>query len=283
MTPGAYAAPRSLDEAVALLSKNTDALVLAGGHSLLVEPNRSRLGGSLLVDLRLIPGLAGISRDGGGARIGAMTTLSAIAEDETLRKSYPTLAEAAAMTGDAQLRNRATIGGSLVNTDPDNDFPAIALILDATCHIVGSKGERTVTADELFAGKSRVLGAGEVMTAVTLPTAPARSATAYAAVRNPATLTPICGVAASVTLGRDGTVTASRIALAGAGERPMRVQAAEAALNGKKPEAATLAGVGEAAASATPMRADLFAAADYRKHLTRVLTERAVREALQRI
>ncbi len=144
-----YAAPTSLDEAVRLLGSNADAVVLAGGHGLLVEPGRSRFATSLFVDLRKVPGLTGIQRDAsGGVKIGAMTTLAAIAGDAGLRKSHPVLASAADATGDAQLRNRATVGGSLASTDPEADFPALALALDATIEIAGTKGARQTKADD---------------------------------------------------------------------------------------------------------------------------------------
>ena len=223
MSSAGYAAPGSLDEAVKLLAKNSDARVLAGGHGLLVEPGRSRVANSLLVDLRKVPGLAGIEADkSGGVKIGAMTTLAAIAADAGLLKTYPALALAAEMTGDPQMRNRATLGGSIASSDPEADLPAIALALDAAIQVTGPKGARSVKADDLFGGKAS-LAAGDVITAVVLPAPAARTGTAYEVVRNPSTLGPICGVVATVTVGADGTVTASRVALAGAAERPTRV------------------------------------------------------------
>src|SRR3954464_8923126 len=128
-----YAAPTSLDDALWLLANNPDARVLARGHGLLVEPARRQIASALLVDLRKVPGLTGIQRDAsGGVKIGAMTTLSAIAADAGLRKTYPAFALAADTTGDPQMRNRATLGGSLASSDPEADLPALALALDAT-------------------------------------------------------------------------------------------------------------------------------------------------------
>jgi carbon-monoxide dehydrogenase medium subunit len=284
MTSGGYAAPRSLDEAVSLLAKNSDARILAGGHGLLVEPSRSRIAGSLLVDLRKIPGLAGIEREpSGGVKIGAMTTLSAIAADEVIRQAYPALAYAAQMTGDAQLRNRATIGGSIATVDPEADLPALALMLNATIHAVGPKGSRTLGADQWFAaGQSSGLGSGEVITAVELPAPDGRSGTAYQSQRNPATLSPLCGVAASVTLGADGAVAACRVVLSGASERPTRLHAVEKMLASTKPSETAVAAAAAAASEGAAMRGDLFASAEYRAHLARVLTGRALKLALER-
>jgi carbon-monoxide dehydrogenase medium subunit len=273
-----YAAPRSLDEAVTLLTKNQGARVLAGGHTLLLEPSRSQMRDALLVDLRLVPGLAGISAADGGLRIGAMTTLSDLAADPRVRKSYGVLAEIAAHTGDVQSQNRATLGGNLANPDPDNEFPAIAVLLAATIEVAGKKA-RTVDADDFLSGRA-ALAAGEIITALNLPARLPRTGVAYIAHRNPATRTPICGVGVGVALGEGGTVTSSRVVLVGAADRPTRLSNVE-----KQLTKASVADAGRAAARAgdgATMRTDLFASADYRKHLTGVLTERALNQALER-
>jgi len=273
-----YAAPRSLDEAVTLLTKNQGARVLAGGHTLLLEPSRSQMRDALLVDLRLVPGLAGISDADGGLRIGAMTTLSDIVADARVRTSYGVLAEIAERTGDVQLRNRATLGGNLANADHDNEFPAIAVLLAATIEITGKKA-RTVDADDFLSGKA-ALATGEIITAINLPARLPRTGLAYVAHRNPATRTPICGVGVGVALGEDGTVTSSRVVLVGAADRPMRLSNVEKKLT-KAPAADTHQAAAGAGDGAT-MRTDLFASADYRKHLTSVLAERALNRALER-
>jgi carbon-monoxide dehydrogenase medium subunit len=273
-----YAAPRSLDEAVALLAKNQGARVLAGGHTLLLEPSRSQIRDALLVDLRLVPNLAGISDANDGLRIGAMTTLAEIIADARVRSSYDVLGEIAAHTGDVQSQNRATLGGNLASTDADNEFPAIAVLLAATIEMTGKKA-RTVDADDFLSGKG-ALAAGEIITAINLPARLARTGVAYIAHRNPATRTPICGVGVGLALGEDGTVSSSRVVLVGAANRPTRLPTVEKQLTrasvGDARRAAAAAGDGAA------MRTDLFASADYRKHLTGVLTERALNQALER-
>ena len=282
MTSGGYAAPRSLDEAVSLLAKNPDARVLAGGHGLLVEPSRSRIAGSLLVDLRNIPGLAGIDREpSGGVKIGAMVTLSAIATNELVGKTYPMLAEAALLTGDPQMRNRVTIGGSIASTDPEAELRHSPWHSMPRFISWGRRVRALCARDEFFAGTALPLRADDVITALTIPAPAARSGMAYVAQRNPATLSPICGVAVSVALGADGAVAASRVALAGAAARPMRLASAEKALANKR--AADAAAAATAAAGGRDHAyADLFASADYRTHLTRVLTERAIKQAFAR-
>jgi carbon-monoxide dehydrogenase medium subunit len=273
-----YAAPRTLEEAVTLLTKNKGAIVLAGGGSLLVEPNRSGVRHAFLVDLARVPNLSGITASDGGLRIGALTTLSEIASHPTVRASYDVLAALVQATGDAQMRNRATLGGSLATNDRDNDFPAIAVLLAATIDVAGKKA-RTLDADDFFTGKA-ALGAGDIITAVNLPARIPRTGIAYLAHRNPATRAPICGVGVGIALGPDGSVTSSRAVLVGGTERPVRLRGVEKALS--KATAATALAAADAATEGLTMRSDLFASADYRKHLARVLTERALKQALQR-
>jgi aerobic carbon-monoxide dehydrogenase medium subunit len=273
-----YAAPRSLDEALTLLTKNQGARVLAGGHTVLLEPSRSQMRDALLVDLRLVPGLAGISDADGGLRIGAMTTLSDIAADSRVRTSYGVLADVAQHTGDVQSQNRATLGGNLAGTEADNEFPAILVLLAATIEITGKKS-RLVHPDDFLSGKA-ALAAGDIITAINLPARLPRTGISYMAHRNPATRTPICGVGVGVALGEDKNVTSSRVVLVGAADRPTRLANVEKQLSktgvADARKAAAVAGEGAS------MRTDLFASADYRKHLTGVLTERALNRALER-
>jgi carbon-monoxide dehydrogenase medium subunit len=277
-----YAAPASLDEAIALLKK-PGARIVAGGHRLLVEPQRGQLAGSLLVDLRRIGGLAAIEpQPDGGLKLGAMTTLATIAANETIRTSYRALAEAAQWGEDAQVRNRATIGGSLAAADPQADLPAPILALQAKIQLRGAQGERAIGADELFTGPNQTaLRQGEVITAIGVPKAGEGSGSAYEKFRHPATLRAICGVAACVTL-TGGAVSAVTVALTGAADRTTRLRGVEKALTRKKPTAEALSAAAGAAAEGLTFLGDHFASAEYRRHLSRVLTERALKRALER-
>jgi carbon-monoxide dehydrogenase medium subunit len=207
-----------------------------------------------------------------------MTTLSDIIADSRVRASYGVLADVAAHTGDVQSQNRATLGGNLAGADADNEFPAILVLLAATIDITGSKA-RTVDADDFLSGKA-TLAAGEVITAVNLPTRLPRTGISYMAHRNPATRTPICGVGIGVALGGDKTVTSTRVVLVGAAARPTRLANVEKQLT--KANAADARRAAAGAGDGATMRTDLFASADYRKHLTGVLTERALNQALER-
>lgn len=280
MNAQGYAAPRSLDEAVGLLSKHPGARVLAGGHSLLVEPNRHAIAGSLLVDIGRIAGLSGIeAQKDGSLKIGAMTTLATIASDASLANACPALVEAARATGDAQLRNRATVAGSLIADDSEGPLPAVALVLAATLEVQGQGGARTLPIEQ--APPRGSLSPGDVVTAVRVPGAGPRSGVAYAQVKHPATLGAVCCVAASVTLGADGAITACRVAVSGATTRVERLAGVEKALAGQRPGEAAIGTAAEGAGAGLTFRDDLFGSRDYRAHLTRVLTTRAVNRALE--
>jgi carbon-monoxide dehydrogenase medium subunit len=278
---GTYAAPQTIKDAVALLSGTPGARVLAGGQRLLVEPSRSRVASALLVDLRRIGTLAGIERTAdGGLKIGAMTTLAAIAASGAVRGVWPVLADAARSSGDAQLRNRATIGGSVASAVPDADLPPVLLALDATLEVAGASGSRTVELKDLYTGPGETaLAPHEIITAVVVPPRAGRTDAVYEKFEHPATLGALCGVAARVTLDANGTVAAARVALTGATDRPVRVPKAEAALAGQQPTDAALAAAAGGTKDAGVFLGDHFGSAEYRRHLARVLTERALKRA----
>ena len=281
MSSFGYAAPQTLSEAISLLTQNTGAHVLAGGHRLLVEPQRSRLAGSLVVDLRKIEGLAAINaQPDAGINIGAMTTLAALAADAGVRKTRAALAEAARVTEDAQIRNRATLGGSLAGADPEADIAAPVIALDAKIQITGPKGARTIAPEDLITGPFQTaLGAGDIITGLSFPAVEGNSASAYERIKHPATLRAICGVAVSVAVSAAGTVTACRVAVTGATDHPARLHAVENALIGKQPGKEVLSAATAAAGEGLTFRGDHFASAEYRRHLTRVLAGRAFERA----
>jgi carbon-monoxide dehydrogenase medium subunit len=285
MSPSTYAAPTKLEEIVGLLASNPGSHLLAGGQSLLVEPRRTQIAGSLLVDLRKVAGLSGIqSWLGGGLRIGAMMTLGAIAASDLVRKACPVLADAAALVGDAQVRNRATIGGALAEADPGSDLAPVLLVVGSVFDITGPGGTRSIGAAEFFTGPGRTaLSAAEVITAITIPSAPPPTGAAYEKIKDPATLYALCGVAASVTLSAQGLVAQCRVAATGSTEYPARLQAVERALTGARPDQGALSAAASRAAEHGAFRSTFYASSEYRAHLTQVLTERALKRALARM
>ena len=283
MSESAYAAPGKLEEIVKLLAGNPGSRVLAGGQSLLVEPHRSQLSGSLLVDLRKVAGLSGIQSVAGGLRIGAMVTVGAIAASDLVRKACPVLADAAALVGDAQVRNRATIGGALGEADPGSDLAPVLLVLASVFDITGPGGSRSVEAAAFFTGPSRTaLSAAEVITRITIPSPAPASGAAYEKMKDPATLYALCGVAASVTLSAQGQVAQCRVAASGSTEYPARLQAVEKALTGARPDQGALSAAASCATEHGVFRGSFYASSEYRAHLTQVLTERVLKRALAR-
>ena len=282
MIPSAFEYHRagSVEEAIALKQQaRGDARFIAGGHSLIPLMKLRLAEPTSLIDISRIPGLSGVSEDGGRISIGALTTHAELESDPVLLASAPVVAEAASEIGDQQVRNRGTIGGSLAHADPAADLPAIAVALDATIHIVGATGERTVGAGDFFSGLFEVdLAEDDLITSVSFD-APTQAA--YAKLRHPASHFAIVGVAASLTV-ENGVCTGARVAVTGASTHAQRLGAVEQALTGSVLDADTIAAASEAADALGDINADLAGSEAYRRSMTRVFTNRAIAAAVDR-
>lgn len=255
-----YHRPRTLSGAVADLAK-TDAKALAGGMTLLPTMKQRLASPAALVDLKSVPELAGIAREGDNLLLGAMSRHADVARSSVVQAAIPALAKLAGGIGDPHVRNMGTIGGSLANNDPSADYPAAALALDAM--IVTNK--RRIPAQDFFTGLfETTLEAGELITQVSFPI-PQKAA--YMKFRNPASRYALVGVFVAKTAG------GVRVAVTGAGANGVfRANALEAALNANF-SAAALEGV---SVPASGLNSDLHADADYRAHLIGVMAKRAV-------
>jgi carbon-monoxide dehydrogenase medium subunit len=270
-----YVAPASLDEALsALRDGGEDAKVLAGGHSLLPLMKLRLAAPSLLVDLRRVPGLSGILRENGTVRIGAMTRHHDVAVGGL------GLASAAASTiADQQVRNRGTIGGSLAHGDPASDMPAVLLACDGSVTIRGDAGQREVAAADLFQDfLTTAVGDGEILTEIRIPTLDGYGF-GYQKFNRRQEDWAMVAACALVKRAADGTCEDVRIGLTHMGSTPLRATAAEQALRGQPLDAERIAAAAEQAAEGTQPPADLNASADYKRHLARVLTRRALEDA----
>jgi aerobic carbon-monoxide dehydrogenase medium subunit len=270
-----YAAPDSLEEAIRLLSEGgEDAKLLAGGHSLLPLMKLRLAVPSLLVDLRRVPGLAGVEADGGGVRIGAMTPHAHL-ED---RQELGLIARAASSIADQQVRNRGTIGGSLAHGDPASDLPAVLLTADGEVTALGASGQRTIGASELFQDYlTTALAPDEVLTEVRFP--PLQDyGFGYQKFNRRAEDWAMVGVCALVKAS-DGTCEDVRVGLVHMGSVPLRAVATEEALRGQPLDDDRIAQAAEQADEGTEPPGDLNATPDYKHHLARVLTRRALRQA----
>jgi len=274
-----YHRPTSVQEAVQLLQDNPDAKIIAGGHSLLPAMKLRLAAPAALVDLAKIAGLRGINVNG-GVTIGAMTTYRDLIDSDDLRQRLPMIPEAAYDVGDLQVQSRGTSGGSLAHSDPAADLTAIVLALGGQVTAVGPNGERTISADDLFVDLlTTSLEPEEVITEVSIPTPPGRTGMHYEKHRHPASGYAVVGVAAVVTLGQGDTVASARIAVTGATSKATRATAAEQALTGQPLTDQTIAAAAQAAPDGLDLNGDLYASAEYRRHLLTVLTRRALETA----
>jgi carbon-monoxide dehydrogenase medium subunit len=270
-----YVAPASLDEALGALREGGDeAKVLAGGHSLLPLMKLRLAAPSLLVDLRRVPGLSGIQRENGTVRIGAMTRHHAVATGDL------GLASTAAETiADQQVRNRGTLGGSLVHGDPASDMPAILLTMGGSVTVTGPGGQREVAAADLFEDfLTTAVGEAEIATEVRLPALDGYGH-GYQKFNRRQEDWAMVAVCALVKKASDGSCEDVRIGLTNMGTVPLRASAAEAALKGQPLDAQRIGAAAEQAAEGTEPPADLNASAEYKQHLARVLCRRALEQA----
>ncbi|MFG2122976.1 FAD binding domain-containing protein [Streptomyces sp. NPDC048710] len=270
-----YARPTSVDEAVrALADAGEEAKVLAGGQSLLPLLRLRLAFPELVVDVGRIPELRGVREDGDTLVIGALTTHHEVIRDPLVRRHAGLLAEATATVADPAVRHRGTLGGSLAHADPAGDLPAVMLAMDGEMVVAGPNGRRTIQARDFFVDYLQsALAPDELLVEVRVPKADGWGFH-YEKFHRVAQAWAIVGVAALVRRD-DGRIAEARIGLTNMGTTPLRATAAEEALSGADgPEA--VARAAEAAAEGTRPSQDLSASPEYREHLARVLTRRAV-------
>jgi len=282
--PVAYARPRSVEDAIALLEAHgEDARLLAGGHSLLPLMKLRLARVSHLIDLGRIEGLRSIRREGSQLCIGAMATHAAVAASELLAQAQPLLPAAAAQIGDVQVRNRGTLGGSLAHADPAADLIPAVLALDATLVVQGASGRRELAASEFFRSiYATALGRAEILLEVRVPAAPAGARALYCKVPHPASQLAVVGVAAELTVSARGVCEQARIALTGLAGIAYRASAAEQRLRGTRLGDAEIDAAAAAATAGIEPLADFYASAAYRLQLAQVACARALRELRDR-
>jgi carbon-monoxide dehydrogenase medium subunit len=272
-----YVRPGSIDEAVSAIgSAGEDGKVLAGGQSL-IPVLRLRLAyPSTLVDVGRVPELKGVRDDGDAIVIGAMSTHDDVMHNALVQQYAPLIAQATATVADPQVRHRGTFGGALAHADPAGDLGSVALALDCEFVAVGPSGERRIAAAEFFLDYlTTALAAGELLTAIRVPKLGDGWSTHYEKFNRVAQAWSIVGVAAAVRRS-NGSIAEARIGLTNMGNTPVRASAAEQALAGVDASADAVAAAAKHAAEGTNAPSDLSGQSDYREHLARVLTKRAV-------
>jgi carbon-monoxide dehydrogenase medium subunit len=274
-----YTAPKTLDEAVALAASG--AKPLAGGMSLIPMMKLRLAAPEHLVDLGRIKDLNYIREEGGTLHIGATTTHHAVESSALLRAKCPLLAETAAAIGDGQVRNMGTMGGSVAHADPSADYPAALQALEGKIVIRGAKGERTVNAADFFVDSfTTTLEPGEIIREIVVPAEEQGTGVSYQKNVQPASGFAIVGVAARVRRS-GGKITMARIGVTGLSNIAYRATAAEKALEGTPGSATDVAKASALVAQGADANSDLYASADYRKHLTAVYAARAITAALK--
>jgi aerobic carbon-monoxide dehydrogenase medium subunit len=282
--PFEYHAPKSLEEAARLAAQfGDDGKLLAGGHSLVPMMKLRLAAPKHLIDIGHLDGLRYIREQDGKIEIGALTTHFQIESSSLLKEKCPMLPEAAREIGDVQIRNKGTLGGSLAHSDPAADWPAVAVALDAEMKGTTTSGERWIPASEFLVDLLvTALVPGEILTALRFPALPARAGDAYAKHRHPASGFAVAGVAARVELDEKGSIQGARVGITGVSTKAYRAAAVESALPGKSPSARNLERAAAHAVEGIDVNGDLYASAEYRAHLARVYTRRALALAVER-
>jgi aerobic carbon-monoxide dehydrogenase medium subunit len=278
-----YHAPKSLDEAIALLAKNAgSAKLLAGGQSL-IPAMRFRLATpEVLIDINGISQLEYLREQNGYLAIGALARETALEESPLVAERYPLLLDTAKVVADPLVRQRATVGGNLAHADPANDHPATMLAYGAQVVARGPKGERVIGIDDFFTGLfENALVEGEILTEIRIPSPKPGSSGAYLKIERKVGDYATTGVAVQLELKGD-VCTAIRIGLTNVNPTPMRALEAEARLLGQRLTDGDLEDAGRLAAAACDPSSDLRGSAEYKRDVTRVVLKRAIRLAQSR-
>lgn len=283
MIPAAfdYVRAGSVEEAVGALQQHgDDAKVLAGGHSLLPLMKLRLALPEVLVDIGRVDSLKGVSDSGNHLVIGAGTTHHHVIGNPLVREHCAVVADVTATVGDAQVRHRGTIGGSLAHGDPASDLPTLMLAMDATLVAQGPAGRREIPAADFFVDYLQTaLAPDEVLVEVRVPKLGGGWRHHYEKFNLVAQAWAVVGAIALVQR-TNGTVDSARIGLVNVGPTPVRASAVESALSGAEPSSDAVAAAADNAAEGISPSADVHASAEFRTHLARVLTKRAVTAAI---
>jgi carbon-monoxide dehydrogenase medium subunit len=272
-----YAAPATVSEAVGLLAATPGAKALAGGQSLIPTMAFRLAAPPLLVDLGKVKGLDEIKITEKQISLGARVRWRDIEDHAALKSAHPLLVAAIAHVAHYQIRNRGTVGGSLAHADPAAELPGVAVACDAQIVVHGSRGERIVPAAQFFTGAlSTALADDELIVELRLPAWPAQRRWGFEELSPRRGDFAYAGVAAFYDLDAAGKARDAHIGVIGACQRPHRIAAAEAALNGRTVDVAAIRAAALAAQQAVEPPGDLHASAEYRRALVGALLERAL-------
>ncbi|HXV63660.1 MAG TPA: xanthine dehydrogenase family protein subunit M [Vicinamibacteria bacterium] len=275
--------PTTLAEALALLEKNPDAKILAGGHSLIPMMRFRVATPSMLIDLNQIGSLSHLQENGDSLRIGAMTREAVVERSDIVKKRYPLLFDTARVVADPIVRNLATIGGNLAHADPANDHPATVLAYKAQLVATSPRGERVIAAADFFKDAfTTALSDDEILTEIRIPKPSGRSGGAYFKLERKVGDYATAAVAAQIALDGNGRVVSAGIGLTNVGLTPIQATAAEESLKGKSLDDGAVKEAAKLASEAAEPIEDHRGSEEYKRHLVRTLTNRALNKAKQR-
>ena len=278
-----YVVARSLDQALQLLGKHgTDAKILSGGHSLIPLMKFRLATPSVVVDVGRLSDLRFIREEEEDIVVGGLATHHMLESSALLLEKVPVLSMAAARVGDVQVRNRGTIGGSLVHADPAADLPAAVLALNARIKVVGAGGEREIPADRFFVGMlESAVRPDEILTEVRVRKSDAGNGAAYLKVPQPASGFAVVGIATTLSWA-GGTCAGIRIGVTGVGQKPYRAAEVESRLMRTSLDGEALRSACARTAEGIDVLSDIHASAEYRKELAAIYTRRCVEAAAAR-
>jgi carbon-monoxide dehydrogenase medium subunit len=273
----------TIDEALDQLARHGDeAKVLAGGQSLVPLMNMRLARPAVIIDINRIDALGYLREDSGVLRVGALTRQRAAERSPLVAERCPLLRDALHLVGHAQIRNRGTIGGSIAHADPAAELTAIVAALDGEVTVRSARGTRVIAAPDLFISYlTTSLDPRELLVEVRIPALPKDAGWSWMELARRHGDFALAGVGV-VLAARRGVVAEARIGLVGVGPTPVRAAQAERVLIGQTPSEALWAEAAEAVRAAVTPDGDIHASAEYRKHVSGVLAQRALREAYSR-
>ncbi len=279
-----YAAPATLNDALALLSQyGEDAKILAGGHSLIPMMKLRFAAPTHLVDINNIPGLSYIKEEGGYLHIGAMTKEVELEESRIIRDKYHIFTDASKLIADPQVRNFGTIGGNIAHGDAANDHPAVMIALGAEVEITNSTGSRWVSIDEFFYGfYTTAVQQGEILTALRMPALNGKSGTSYHKLERKVGDYATAGVAVAITMNDDGTCKSAGIGLTNVNPLPLRAKRSEEALVGTGLTDEDILCAAQYAAEDCSPNDDLRGSEEFKRDMVKVITKRMIKKAISR-
>ncbi|MDA1280060.1 MAG: xanthine dehydrogenase family protein subunit M [Chloroflexi bacterium] len=281
-----YEAPTSLAEALELLARPGEVRPLAGGTDIIDQLKSNRRNADLVVDLKRVPELLGISFNGAGLRIGSAVSCTVVHKFTAEHGGYDALVDSAELVGSIHIQNRASVGGNVCNAAPSADTIPALLIHEAVAHTSSISGEREIPLIDFFAGPGQtVLQKGEILRELVLPTPSKDTASAYLRFipRNEMDIA-VAGVGSLIEIDRaTGNVLKARIALASVAPTPVRAYAAEESLEGSPISAEAIDQAADLAVGSAVPITDVRGSADYRKELVRVLPIRTLNKCIERL